>query len=76
MLKRVENPELFFGLVAPIGVDLSETLKHLRASLDRFGYKTIPLKVTDIFREIDFCVSSFKIDRAKIDLKATCSMPP
>jgi deoxycytidylate deaminase len=55
MLKRIENPELFFGLVAPIGVDLSETLKHLELSLGRFAYKTVPIKVTDIFREIDFC---------------------
>jgi deoxycytidylate deaminase len=55
MLQRIDNPELFFGLVAPIGVDLSETVKYLEAALKVFGYDTVPIKVTDLFREIDFC---------------------
>jgi hypothetical protein len=55
MLQRIDYPELFFGLVAPIGIDLSDTLRQLSDALKVFGYETIPIKVTDIFREIDFC---------------------
>lgn len=55
MLKRIEFPELFFGLVAPIGVDLSETVKPLEEALKAFDYKVIPVKVTDLFRKIKYC---------------------
>jgi hypothetical protein len=55
MLERIEFPELFFGLVAPIGVDLSDTVRPLQASLERFGYTVQPIKVTDLFRDIDYC---------------------
>ena len=55
MLKRIEYPELFFGLVAPIGIDLSETVKHLEGALKTFDYRVIPIKVTDLFRDIDYC---------------------
>lgn len=55
MLKRIEHPELFFGLVAPIGVDLSETVKHLEEALKAFEYKVIPIKVTELFRKIKYC---------------------
>jgi len=60
MLQRIDCPELFFGLVAPIGVDLSDSLKHLEDSLKVFGYQSVPIKVTDIFREIDFCDVALK----------------
>lgn len=55
MLQRIEFPELYFGLVAPIGVDLSETVKHLEESLKSFDYKVVPIKVTDLFRRITYC---------------------
>ncbi|MDN3274272.1 anti-phage dCTP deaminase [Frankia sp. RB7] len=55
MLERIEFPELFFGLVAPIGVDLSETVLPLKTLLEGFGYKVIPIKVTSLFRDIDYC---------------------
>jgi hypothetical protein len=55
MLERIEFPELFFGLVAPIGVDLSETVHPLKALLEGFGYEVQPIKVTDLFRDIDYC---------------------
>ncbi len=55
MLDRIEFPEPFFGLVAPIGVDLSETVQPLRASLEKFGYEVHVIKVTDLFRDIDYC---------------------
>ena len=55
MLKRIDFPELFFGLVAPIGVDLAETVSPLKGKLERFGYKVETIKVTDLFRHIDYC---------------------
>src|SRR5690242_3799298 len=55
MLERIEFPELFFGLVAPIGVDLSETVAPLKTLLEGFGYEVQPIKVTDVFRDIDYC---------------------
>jgi hypothetical protein len=55
VLQRIDYPEQFFGLVAPIGVDLSDTLNQLADALKVFGYTTTPVKVTDLFREIDFC---------------------
>jgi deoxycytidylate deaminase len=55
MLERIEFPELFFGLVAPIGVDLSETVQPLKVLLEGFGYGVKPIKVTDLFRDIDYC---------------------
>ena len=55
MLERIEFPELYFGLVAPIGVDLTETVRPLQSSLERFGYKVVTIKVTDIFRDINYC---------------------
>jgi len=55
MLQRIEFPELFFGLVAPIGVDLGETVKPLEDALKAFDYEVVPIKVTDLFRKIKYC---------------------
>jgi hypothetical protein len=55
MLPRVDFPELFFGLVAPIGVDLAETVSPLKSLLEGFGYDVETIKVTDLFRKIDYC---------------------
>ena len=55
MLERIEFPELFFGLVAPIGVDLSETVLPLKVLLEGFDYTVKTMKVTDLFRDIDYC---------------------
>lgn len=52
MLERIEFPELFFGLVAPIGVDLSETVQPLKTLLEGFDYEVHSIKVTDLFRDL------------------------
>lgn len=52
MLKRVALPELFFGFVAPIGVDLPPTIEVFARSLHHLGYKVKIVKVTDVFDEI------------------------
>lgn len=47
---RVTHPELFFGLVAPIGTDISQGIIGLRDSLSRLGYTVKEIKVTDIYQ--------------------------
>jgi hypothetical protein len=55
MLPRIDFPELFFGLVAPIGVDLTDTVAPLKTLLESFDYEVEIIKVTDLFRKIDYC---------------------
>jgi hypothetical protein len=52
MLNSIKRPELFFGLVAPIGVNLESTATELLNSLRRHDYTVHILKVTDIFKAI------------------------
>jgi deoxycytidylate deaminase len=73
MLERIEFPELFFGLVAPIGVDLTETVRPLQASLERFGYTVVTIKVTDIFRDIKYCDVKLKDKPSELRFKSYIS---
>ncbi len=52
MLVSIKRPELFFGLVAPIGVNLETTAIELSESLRRHGYTVHILKVTDVFKAV------------------------
>jgi hypothetical protein len=52
VFKSIAYPELFFGLVAPIGVNLETTATELARSLERHGYTVRIIKVTDIFSTI------------------------
>ncbi|MCC5777834.1 deoxycytidylate deaminase [Nitratireductor sp. B36] len=47
----VKNPELFIGLVGPIGVDLDAITNYLDAALHRVGYKTKLVHITDLMKE-------------------------
>lgn len=51
-IARLEYPELFFGIVAPIGVDIRETVGHADEILRSFGYQTVIIKVTSIFTQL------------------------
>jgi deoxycytidylate deaminase len=51
-LTRLDFPEIFLGLVAPVGVDMRPSLKHFRTNFERFGYNVIPIKVTDVFQTL------------------------
>lgn len=42
------NPELVFGLVGPIGVDLDAVINSLEENLKSVGYKVEIIKITDI----------------------------
>lgn len=46
---ELEFPELFFGFVAPIGADIKGCVAGLKAQLERFSYKVVEVKVTEIF---------------------------
>lgn len=48
-IPRIKFPELFFGFVAPIGADITETLRSFREYFTRRGYRVVEIKVTDIF---------------------------
>lgn len=49
IIPRIKQPELFFGFVAPVGVDLRGCIEGLKSSLSSMGYDVYELKVTDIF---------------------------
>jgi hypothetical protein len=49
---RIDFPEIFLGFVAPVGVDIQSSIKHFRFHFERFGYNVIPIKVTDVFKEL------------------------
>jgi hypothetical protein len=51
-IDRIQNPELFFGLVAPVGVDLDMISEVLITELNRQNYTSIQIQVTTIMREI------------------------
>ena len=46
-------PELVFGLVAPIGVDLTVVIDVLTRELGEMGYVSHLLKLTDLMTEMD-----------------------
>lgn len=48
--KRIASPELFIGLVAPVGVDLTVCRQSLRKYFEENNYYVIDLKVTDVFK--------------------------
>lgn len=47
---RIDQPELFFGFVAPIGADINDTLDSFEKYLNLRGYKVERIKVTDFYK--------------------------
>ncbi len=45
-LDKIESPELFFGLVAPIGINLEAIEKDLESSLEDVGYTVSSISLT------------------------------
>lgn len=45
------NTELFFGVVAPVGTDLTSLTSTLSTHLARFRYQTTILKLSDFLRD-------------------------
>ena len=47
------GPELFFGLVSPIGADLELVCDELNHQLSRMGYQTYTIKLSDQIRKTE-----------------------
>lgn len=45
-------PELFFGLVGPIGVDMDSVAGKLRAALVAVGYVPVDIRITELMEQI------------------------
>lgn len=58
-VQKITEPELFIGLVGPIGVDLDLVYEQLSDNLKIVGYSCNLVKITDILREVPF---SIKVD--------------
>jgi len=52
IIQRIADPELFFGIVAPIGVNIDESCKELEKKLVSFGYDVFTIRVTEVFKII------------------------
>lgn len=53
-LPQSKGPELIFGLVAPIGVDLEHVTNVLYEALKEMNYSSHVLKLTRLMRELEF----------------------
>jgi len=53
MSEAQDRPELFFGLAAPVGVNLEVVMQTLAGLLQNHGYKALPVHLTDILPAID-----------------------
>lgn len=51
-LEDIDFPELFFGIVAPIGIDTKEISTFLNESLKAVGYQTSLIKITKLMKQI------------------------
>ena len=51
-LKAVEKPELVFGIVGPVGVDVEELTDVLGDELERVGYRPILVRLSGILAKI------------------------
>ncbi len=51
-IDRIPTPELFFGLVGPVGVDLDMITEVLTTALKLYNYNTEALKVTELMKII------------------------
>ena len=56
-LQLLQAPELVFGLVAPIGVDLPRVTDVLTCALREFEYDILSIRLTDVMREIPLSLS-------------------
>ena len=47
-----DKPELIFGLIGPIGVDLTAITRKLNAALQNVGYKSVEIRITDLMKSV------------------------
>ncbi len=51
-LERLEFPEIYLGIVAPVGVDTKPTIEAIQQYFDNNDYEVIFIKITDYFKRI------------------------
>lgn len=51
-LQNIVFPEIFIGIVAPVGVDINPTIDLVSKYFSDQQYKIFPIKVTDYFKQI------------------------
>ena len=51
-VKKIQRPELFFTLVAPVGVDLDMIIEVLSTELKRQNYDSSLIKITSIMQDV------------------------
>lgn len=49
ILPKIQQPELFFGFVSPIGTDISGTIQQFRAYFEGNDYHVVEINVTNFF---------------------------
>jgi deoxycytidylate deaminase len=49
IIARIPLPELFIGLVAPIGTDIRASINSFSNYFNGEGYNVVPIKVTEVF---------------------------
>ncbi|MBL8578885.1 MAG: dCMP deaminase [Mesorhizobium sp.] len=64
-IKPIKFPELFFGFVAPMGAEITQSISALRKYLETRDYHVVEIKVTDVFSVFQ------KYVRPKSQLKKT-----
>ncbi len=52
LISEIKFPELFFGLVAPIGIETKEIAAILSKCLSQVGYKSFVIKVSSLMKSI------------------------
>lgn len=48
----INFPELFFGVVSPVGTNIQTTIDELRRNLESFGYEVFHIKISDGFQNL------------------------
>jgi deoxycytidylate deaminase len=52
LLSNIQFPELFFAIVAPIGVDAKSVILFLHESLKKVNYQSRHIKVTELMKQV------------------------
>lgn len=65
--QKIKQPELFFGFVCPIGADMSAAIQAFRKYFQDKGYRTVDVKVTDVFNVLqNYVVPDKSLERTNL----------
>jgi len=67
MLPSIPDPELFFGLISPIGVDNKKAYTLLADSLRKYSYNSEYFKVTTLMRSVK--PTGFDLNESPLEVK-------